>query len=155
MTSKLYIKFVCHLRWQERFIVLTPASRTLRKQGLAVLALYFAVFFGTNFVVSRTHPAGPLLWFYAALPALPLIRIFVMLGQYLRAERDEYKRDLVIRCLLWGLAGAMSLHLFTGFLRIFAWSGQMPPFAELYVFTAFMLIPKISYRAANRIPADA
>ena len=64
----------------------------------------------------------------AALPFLPLLTVFILTGAYLKAERDEFKRELVMRCLLWGAGASMSVNLFLGFLRIFGWSGQTPPF---------------------------
>ncbi len=133
----------------------TAASRRLRTSASSVLACYFVVFLGINYLVFRDHPTGPLLWFFAALPTVPMVAVFMLLARYLRDERDGFKRELVIRCLLWGLAGSMSLHLFESFLRIFQWNGHFLPFTELYVFVGCMLAAKLSYRVANRVPADA
>ena len=131
------------------------AQRRLRKSMAWILAEYLIVFVGTFYCAQKYHPTGALVWIFAAFPLLPMVMMFVLFGRYLRDERDEYKRAMVIRCVLWGTAGAMTLHLLTGFLQIFEWKGQMPPFSELWVFVLFMGIAKLSYRVADRVPADA
>lgn len=133
----------------------TSAARRFRKSGFSVLAAYFVVFLTVEYVVERTHPVGKLIWLCAALPALPLVLVFFLMGRYLHEETDEYKRDLAVRCLLWGLGGAMSVQVFQSFLQIFGWTGRFVPFCELFVFVIMMLAAKLSYRAANRVPADA
>jgi hypothetical protein len=44
--------------------------------------------------------------------------------------------------------------MFAGFLRIFGWKGQMPPFSEFWAFFVLMMIAKLTYRMANPLPAD-
>lgn len=128
----------------------TVVSRNFRRTGLRVVLCYFVVFLATFYGNYKLHPSGPMLWFLASLPVLPLLGVIVLMGRYLRDERDEYKRDLVVRTLLWGTAGSMAVTLFSGYLRLFGWTGQFPPLTELFVFVAFALIAKFSYRAANR-----
>ena len=36
----------------------SPATRAYQKQSFTVLALYFVVFIGTNYLVDRIHPSG-------------------------------------------------------------------------------------------------
>ena len=131
------------------------ASRRLRKQVAVLVAVYAGVFLGAAYAVDHLRPAGVSVFGFAAVPLLPLVGMFVLFGQWLRAEQDGYKRDLAVRCLLWGMAGAMTTHLFASFLRIFEWRGQLPPFSELWVFAVCAFVAKLSYRAANRVPAEA
>jgi hypothetical protein len=130
------------------------ASRKFRKSSFAVLAGYFVVFFVTDYVVSRIHPAGALLWMLSSLPVLPLLICTVLFGRYLQVEKDGYKRDLAVRCLLWGTAGMVITNLFSGFLRIFGWKGQFFPFSEFFVFVLCLLAARISYRVADQVSAD-
>ncbi len=131
------------------------AQKQLRRSVVILLIEYFVVFSASFFLVQRTHPVGAMLVFFALLPVIPLVMMFVQFGRYLRDESDEYKRAMLIRCVLWGTAGAMTVHLASTFLRLFEWKGELPPFSELFTFAAFMLIAKFSYRVADRVPADA
>jgi len=134
--------------------MLSPVARKFRKTSFTVLAGYFVLFPVANYVADRTHPTGIVLWMLALLPVLPILGVISLMGQYLRNEKDGYKRDLAVRCLLWGTAGMMIVNLFSNYLRIFGWKGQLFPFSELFVFFGFMLAAKISYRMSNRVPAD-
>ena len=133
----------------------TATSLKLRKSILIGVVLYEIVFTGTYYAIHRLHPAGPVLVALAVMTTLPVILMYIFVGRYLREERDEYKRDLAVRCVLWGTAGAMSVQFFANFLRIFDWKGQLPLFTEFWVFALFMLVAKFSYRASNRVPVDA
>ena len=133
----------------------TVASRKLRKLILPLVLAYEGVFLTVYAVVHRMHLTGALLVALAVLPVLPIVALFGSFGRYLRDETDGYKRELAIRCVLWGTAAVLSMEYFVSMLRIFDWKGQVPPFCELGVFFLFTLIAKLSYRAANRVPADA
>jgi hypothetical protein len=132
----------------------SPATRRLRKEGLMVMAVYFVVFPLSFYANSRLHPSGPLLWVLASLPVIPILIVIALMGRYLHDERDEYKRDLTVRCLLWGTAGCVACNMIAGFLTIYGWKGALPPFSGFWAFFIFMLAAKLSYRAANRVPAD-
>ncbi|AEU35420.1 hypothetical protein AciX8_1074 [Granulicella mallensis MP5ACTX8] len=134
--------------------MLSPAARKYRKTSFMVLAGYLVLFPAASYVADRIHPTGAVLWMLAVLPVLPILGVMSLMGQYLRNEKDEYKRDLAVRCLLWGTAGMVIVNLFSTYLRIFGWNGQLFPFSEFFVFLGFMLVAKISYRMSNRVPAD-
>src|ERR1700760_2417198 len=106
----------------------SAASRRFRKTGLMVMAGYFAIFFASFYLNYRMHPAGVGLWLLASLAVVPIIAVIVVVGRYLRDERDEFKRDVVIRCLLWGMAGYFAVNMMADYLRIYGWKGAFPPF---------------------------
>jgi hypothetical protein len=156
MTRTLVVKSACH-RNQVRDMeaaMQSPASRRFRTSGLTAVGVYFVVFFITFYVNARVHPTGPVLWLLASLPVLPILCVFVLMGRYLRDERDEYKRDLTIRCLLWGLAGCMAVNLFSDYLRIYGWKSELPPFCAFWAFFVFLMAAKLSYRAKNKVPLE-
>jgi hypothetical protein len=132
----------------------SPAHRAYQKRSFTVLALYFLVFIGTSYFVDRVHPSGWVLWLCAALPSIPMITIFFFTGRYLKVERDDFKRDLVMRCLLAGAGACLSVNVVAGFLRIFGWHGQTPPFMELFAFCFAVLAAKLTYKIANPLPAE-
>jgi hypothetical protein len=132
----------------------SPATRAYQKQSFMVLALYFVVFAGTNYLVDRLHPTGWKLFALAVLPSLPLIEIFYLTGKYLKAEQDGYKRDLMMRCLLAGAGASLAVNVIAGFLRLFGWHGQTPPFMELFAFCFAAIVAKMTYKLANPLPAE-
>jgi hypothetical protein len=132
----------------------SPATRIYQRRSYLVMASYFVIFSATDYFVVRVHPEGWKLYVCAVLPFLPLLVVFMLTAAYLKAECDDFKRDLMMRCLLWGAGASMSLNLFAGFLRIFGWHGQLFPFSELFAFCLAVLAAKITYRVSNRLPAE-
>ncbi|MFL6847288.1 MAG: hypothetical protein ACJ8EI_02805, partial [Sphingomicrobium sp.] len=55
----------------------------------------------------------------AALPAVPVIGLFVAIGRYLVEEQDEYLRMLMVRQTLWASGFALSVATVWGFLENF------------------------------------
>jgi hypothetical protein len=132
----------------------TLATRVYMKRSYSVLASYFIILAITCYVVDRVHPVGWKLYACAALPFIPLLTIFLLTAAYLKAERDDFKRELVMRCLLWGAGASLLVNQFAGFLRIFGWQGRTPPFMELFAFCVAAVTAKITYRIANPLPAE-
>jgi hypothetical protein len=132
----------------------SPATRAYQKRSYAVLASYFVIFAGTDLFVDRVHPVGWELYACVAVPFVPLLTVFILTGVYLKAERDEFKRELMMRCLLWGAGACLSVNVFSGFLRIFGWHGQTPPFMELFAFCIAAIAAKFTYRVANPLPGE-
>jgi hypothetical protein len=132
----------------------TPAKKAYQRRTMLALAAYFPTFAGTYLFVTHVRPCGVALVACAVLPFLPLFAVFVMTGQYLAEERDEFGRDLVVRCLLWGAGASLSANVFLGYLRIFGFPWQAPPFVELVAFSVAAVAAGVSYRMANRLPAE-
>jgi hypothetical protein len=80
----------------------SPAARRYKRRSFAFMGGYFAIYLSAFYVAYRFHPAGAQLFALAALPVLPILAVIFLTGSYLREERDELSRDLVVRCLLWG-----------------------------------------------------
>ena len=118
------------------------------------MATYFVLFSAADYAAIKLHPRGVSLWLLAVVPVVPILIVTVLMGRYLVEEKDGYKRDLTMRCLLWGTSGALMVNFLAGFLRIFGWKGQLFPFTEFFVFAAMMLVAKFSYRASNMGPED-
>ena len=68
---------------------------------------------------------GPLKYFVAILPALPIIGIFGAIGRYLVEEQDEYVRMLMVRQTLWASAFSLSVATTWGFLDNFRLVGHV------------------------------
>lgn len=97
-------------------------------------------------------------WKKLGAPKKSLIRrgaAVPVLGRYLGEERDEFHRQLVVRCLLWGLAAVMTSVAFHGFLQLFGGRGSWSAGVELAAFVVAMTAAKVTYKVANRVPVDA
>jgi hypothetical protein len=134
--------------------MMSPATKAMKKSGLTLVGVYFVIFMASFYADCELKPAGALLWVLATLPVLPILGVIVVFGRYLRDERDEYKRDLTMRCLLWGAAGCMAITMLEGYLQIFGWKGQFPPLSAFWAFFVFMITAKLTYSAHNRSEAD-
>lgn len=127
----------------------TKAQKT-QLRGIAVfLPLYFAAFFGAFRYVRHHHPQGVALYLCAALPWIMMCGLIATAVLYLYEERDGYSRELAMRCMLWGAAGAMATNFFVMFLHMFGWRGQAPFYLEICVFATASGVARISYEVAN------
>jgi hypothetical protein len=131
------------------------AKKSLIRRGALALVVYEAVFAATMFWIDRTKPAGNTLLLISILPTLTVIGFIAVLARYLGEEVDEFHRQLVVRCLLWGAAAVMTTVCFHCFLQLFGWTGKWPAAVELGVFVAAMLAAKLTYRVQHRVPEDA
>lgn len=129
----------------------SAASRLYKNRVRYVMAGYFVLFLGTMLTVSRLHPGGWELYGLALLPTAPILAVFYLQGLYLRAEKDEYIRELTMRSLLFGTAGALSVVMYDGFLRIVGWHGHMPAFMPFWVFFGMVAIARLTNKMANRV----
>jgi hypothetical protein len=123
------------------------------RAGVA-LGFYFVILICEVFFLRGRHPGGAAPYGLAALPTLAMLAVLLAVGRYLREEPDEYHRDIVVRCMLWGSGAVVVMTFFSSFLRMFGWTGELPPFCEVYVFAVFMLLAKLSYKLQNRVRAD-
>lgn len=134
---------------------LNEAKRHLIVRGAIVLVTYELAFGGTFYWVEKGHLSGPVLMWMAVPPTLAVAAFILVIGRYLKEEADEYHRELVVRCNLWGLAAVMVVMAFHGFLQLFGWTGSWPVFVDLGAYFFAMLIAKLTYKVANRVPVDA
>jgi len=96
-----------------------PAVRRYLWRFLATMLLYIAFLVLAVWIFVHYHPAGPLAWLLAFLPALGIIAQIAAFGMYLSEEKDEFMRNLQIQALLWGIGATLSVTVTWGFLESF------------------------------------
>jgi hypothetical protein len=132
----------------------SKAKKSLRwRVGISMCA-YVPLLLCAGEWVKHHPPTGLALFLLAALPALPVIAMFAAVGVYFKEEQDEYERNVLIGCMLWGTGALLTVLIFSSFLKIFGWKGEMDSFVEMGVFWAFMVIARITYRVRNRVTGD-
>ena len=118
------------------------------------MAAYLLIVFGVSSFVHRHTPAGMELYLLSALPSIPIVGVLSAVGVYLRDEKDEYQRDVMVKCILWGTAGVLVLTTFLGFLHSFGWAGSAPPFLEFVTFWLLVGLAKLFHRLTDRPAAE-
>jgi hypothetical protein len=103
----------------------TPASKLYNRRVLWLSLAYVLLLFGAISAFDRNLIGGPIAYFVAILPALPIVGIFVAIGRYLVEEQDEYVRMLMVRQSLWASGFALSVATVWGFLENFDLVGHV------------------------------
>ena len=103
----------------------TPAQRRYNRSVLLLCTAYALILFGVITFFRNSAPTGVSAYAAAILPALPIIGVFVAMGRYLSAERDEYIRMLTVRQTLWATGFALSVATIWGFLENFDLVGHV------------------------------
>ena len=127
-----------------------PAKRRYVRRSFGVMMSYVGLVTSSRIIMNRWHPQGWHVFLAAALPTLPILCLGYVVGRYLREEKDEYQRDIVIRGMLWGTAVALAISVFSSFLQAYGWTGELPAFSEFILFWITALIVKVYYRFADR-----
>lgn len=106
----------------------SAATRTYLRRFVPTMVIYVVLTMGVTTLVNTTGVTGPALWLLAALPAIPLIAVFWIIGAYLSDIEDEFIRLLEIRKALIATGFALSLASLWGFLEVYAGAPHIPLF---------------------------
>src|SRR5208283_1965437 len=109
------------------------ARRYVRRFGIAML-FYVLFLVGSVSVFARYHPAGPLAYVLAILPALPIVGMITVFGIYLGEEKDELQRAMGVQALLWSTGATLSLTTVWGFLENFT---NVPHLQLMWIYPIF------------------
>jgi len=105
--------------------------------GLCVACALIAAF-----SLRLTHwkglPAAPI----AVLPALPILWAIAETGRYLNDEKDEFLRNVLVQCMLWGIGGCLSITTVWGYLEDFAGLRALDP---IWVYPIFWFCAAFAY----------
>ena len=97
----------------------TKASKRYLKGTLLTMTGYVLILLAVTTYFRNSHPTGPIAYIAAALPALPIVAVFWLIGRYMIEEQDEYLRMLLVRQSLVATAFAMTIATIWGFLENF------------------------------------
>ena len=93
------------------------AQRRYNRRILAASAVYAILLFGEQYALRSGEVGHSAAYALAALPALPIIGIFVIMGRYLVEEQDEYLRMRQVRQMLWATGLTMTATTLWGFME--------------------------------------
>ena len=105
-----------------------PAQRRYTYRVLGLMLAYVAALFLANWGFQQVDPRGPAAWAIAALPAIPILGIFAVIGRLLVELKDEYVRMLMVRQSLVATATMLSVVSVYGFLEDFGLTPHLPAY---------------------------
>lgn len=106
---------------------LNPLQRRfLRLFGITLLATVL-LFMADHFILGPGQARGAWGSAVSLLTAVPFLGMMLLIPRYLRQEKDEFVRMLVMRALLWGFAVPMVIDTVWGFLWAF-WPAEAASF---------------------------
>jgi hypothetical protein len=104
----------------------SPAIIAYNRRMLVWSFTYMAALFGAITTFHQLKPTGPILWFIAIIPALPIIYFVWAMGRYLVEETDEYIRMQQVKAALFATSLLLVLATFWGFLETFGVAPHLP-----------------------------
>jgi hypothetical protein len=99
------------------FFGISTADRRYNRGAIIASLVYAVSLIGEQYALRYGHFAPAVNYALAALPALPIIGIFVLLGRYLVEEKDEYLRMRMTRQILWATGITLSISTLWGFME--------------------------------------
>lgn len=107
-------------------MTVSPAVRRYHLRFWPLMGTYVAALATVRVVLRRAAPEEPWIYLIALAPALPLIGVVLVIGRYLVEEQDEFRRNLLIQAMLWGLGFLLSTTTVWGFLEVLAGAPHLP-----------------------------
>jgi len=93
------------------------AERRYNRRVIFASIVYAVLLVGEQYALHRAHVSEAAGYVLAVLPALPIIAIFALVGQYLVEEQDEYLRMRMVRQILWTTGLTLAATTLWGFLE--------------------------------------
>jgi hypothetical protein len=129
---------------------LSPAIKRYQWRVGILSVVYVAALLGAETVLRRHNPGAAVGFVLAAIPALPIIGIFVALGRYLVEETDEYIRFRMVQQILIATALALSACTMWGFLEGWTWVPHLPLYYAAIAWFAGLGIGGIVLKVRDR-----
>ena len=114
----------------------SPARRRYLVRTIVATLCYLVAVFLTFHVLwhGRLPLAGAV--GMATIPSIPIVAIIVIVGLYLKEEKDDFERELFIKSLLWASGITLAFTSFWSFVHLFA---HFPPPDGFHVFVLFWM----------------
>jgi len=132
---------------------ISPAVRRYNRRIFLASAVYLVTLLGTVLSIKHLHPGHAIAVVLAIIPALPIAAIVAIVGLYLKEEKDEFQRELLIQALLWATAFTLVTTSTWGLLEMYSGAPPLPAFYVFVLFWFFFgmsMIPlRIRYRTGS------
>lgn len=128
----------------------SPAVKRYTAGVALTMTGYVLAVLGTSTFVHHHHPNGFEVYLLAAIPSFCIFAMLGVVAIYLRDEKDEYQRMLVVRSILVAAFVILAMSAFTDFLRSYGDLPGLPPFAEFVSFWIIFAIAQGVQSIGNR-----
>ncbi|MFZ4607061.1 MAG: hypothetical protein ACOYM5_12465 [Caulobacter sp.] len=128
----------------------SPAGRRYLKRFIPTMIAYVVLVFGASFAFRLLDPTGPVAWLIAVAPALPIVAMIAIMGLYIREEKDEFQRNVLIESMLWGMGLTLSATTVAGFLEMYVHTPPMQSFWAFPLFCGAMGLSQVVVRRRYR-----
>ena len=115
------------------FTPVNAAQRRYNRRVVLASIVYSVLLLGEQNALRYAHFGVATNYALAALPALPIIAIFLIIGRYLVEEQDEYLRMRMVRQILWATGLTLAATTLWGFLE----DAGLPHLPMFYVAVAW------------------
>ena len=127
-----------------------PAQRRYFIRFFITMLLYSLSLIVTSVGFHEFHPTGVFVYALAVLPALPILAVMVVVGLYLREEKDEFIRNSVLESMLWGIGPTMAVTTVWGSLEKFANVRRLDMFLVYPIYCVFVILAAVVVRRRYR-----
>ena len=128
----------------------SEAGRRYLKRFIPTMLAYVVIILGVSFAFRDETLAGPLAWVLAVAPALPVLAVIAIMGLYIREEKDEFQRNVLIESMLWGMGLTLSATTVAGFLEMYVHTPPMQSFWAFPLFCGAMGLSQVFVRRRYR-----
>ena len=97
-------------------VALTTYQRRALSTIETTMAISVALSIILQAILERHHLSMPIRYGMAFLSIAPVIPTILLITRYLRGEKDEYVRNLVVESMLWGLGFVLTADTFLSYI---------------------------------------
>lgn len=105
-----------------------PAQRRYLLRFMPLMVSYALILIGVSAAQRHGTIGGATVGLLSVLPAIPLVGVIIVMGLYLREERDEFIRDRLVTAMLGGTGLLLAATTIWGFLENNGVVGHPPTF---------------------------
>jgi len=132
-----------------------PAQRRYLLRFMPLMVGYALILIGVSAAQRHGHIAGATLGLMSVLPAIPLVGVIVVMGLYLREERDEFIRNRLVMAMLGGTGLLLTATTVWGFLENNGVVGHPPTFLAFPFWCGAMGITQCVMALRDRLTSPA
>lgn len=123
------------------------AARLFVLRLLLANAAYVVLTVAVALVFYKLRPHGAVAYALAILPSGGIVGVVAATASYIREEKDEFQRDLLVQCLLAGLGGVLAITAIWGLLQSFT---QVVRFQPIWTFPLFWCCAGVAFPLISR-----
>jgi hypothetical protein len=129
-----------------------PNSTAVKRYILRCIwaTCYYIVSVVITKITLRHHPSQLLAILFSGVSAMGLVAVVAIVGLYLKEEKDEFQRELLVQNLLWATAGTITATSTWGLIEMFSDVPRLPVYYVFVMFWIFFALASLPLRLRYR-----